>query len=123
MAAHEASTWRRYAYALIVWLDLLRESALRRDVAFGDHKDLIEEFQARVRAQNTTPSVMPELADKCTELTENLAVVTNDLAEERAVTATLRRIIAELDLGFSRPGEQSGNVTRLPAPRRRASRR
>ncbi|MEU9371046.1 hypothetical protein AB0D71_41700 [Streptomyces avermitilis] len=48
MAAHEASTWRRYAYALIVWLDLLRESALRRDVAFGDHKDLIEEFQARV---------------------------------------------------------------------------
>ncbi|MFD7017666.1 hypothetical protein [Streptomyces sp. NPDC059928] len=106
--------------------ELLRESTLRRDVAYGDHKDLVEEFQARVRAQSATPSVMQELVDKCTELKVKLAVVTNDLTKARAVTATLRRIIAELDLELQQAREeieQSGNVTRLPAPRRRTSRR
>nr|WTB34206.1 SDR family oxidoreductase [Streptomyces sp. NBC_00830] len=82
--------------------------------------------QARVRAQNVTPSAMQELADKCTELKEKLAVVTGDITKERAVTATLRRIVAELDLELQQAREeieQSGNVTRLPAPRPRASRR
>ncbi|MFE6755606.1 hypothetical protein ACFVDQ_18670 [Streptomyces sp. NPDC057684] len=57
---------------------------------------------------------------------EKLAVVTNDLANERAVTAILRRIVAELDLELQQAREdleQSGHVTRLPAPRRRTSRR
>lgn len=106
--------------------ELLRESGLRRDVAYGDHKDLVEEFQARVRAQNATPSAMQELADKYSELKEKLAAVTDDLTKERSVTAALRRIVAELDLELRQAREeleQSGNVTRLPAPRRRASRR
>ncbi|MFE6805427.1 hypothetical protein [Streptomyces sp. NPDC057696] len=69
---------------------------------------------------------MQELAPKCTELKEKLAVVTNDLAKERAVTAILRRIVAELDQELHQAREefeQSGHVTRLPAPRRRTSRR
>jgi hypothetical protein len=69
---------------------------------------------------------MQELADECTELKEKLTVVTNDLTKERAVTATFRRIVAELDLELQQGREeigQFGNVTRFPAPRRRASRR
>jgi hypothetical protein len=106
--------------------ELLRESALKRGVAYGDHKDLVQEFQARVRAQNVTPSAMQELAHKCTKLKEQLTVVTGDLTKERAVTATLRRIVAELDLELQQARdeiEQTGNVTRLPAPRPRTSRR
>jgi chromosome segregation ATPase len=69
---------------------------------------------------------MQELSDKYSELKEKLAAVTDELAKERSVTATLRRIVAELDLELHQAREeieQSGNVTRLPAPRRRASRR
>jgi chromosome segregation ATPase len=106
--------------------ELLREAGLRRDVAYGDHKDLVEEFQARVRAQNATPAALQELATKYGEVKEKLAAVTKALAKEQAVSAALRRIIAELDLELDQAREelrQSGNVTRLPAPRRRASRR
>ncbi|MDL2075817.1 hypothetical protein QNN03_05140 [Streptomyces sp. GXMU-J15] len=106
--------------------ELLRESGLRRDVAYGDHKDLVEEFQARVRAQNATPSAMRELADKYDVLKERLASVTEDLSKERAITATLRRIVAELDLELRQARDelaQSENVSTLPAPRRRAPRR
>jgi uncharacterized protein YigA (DUF484 family) len=106
--------------------ELLREAGLRRDVAYGDHKDLIEEFQARARAQHCTPSAMRELADQNRELKKKLATVTEALGKERAVTAALRRITAELDLELHQAREeleQSGNVTRLPTPRRRASHR
>ncbi|WP_121713742.1 hypothetical protein [Streptomyces sp. E5N91] len=106
--------------------ELLRESGLRRDVAYGDHKDLVEEFQARAKAQHCTPAAMQELADQKAELNKKLADATEALAKERAVTAALRRIIAELDLELDQAREelgQSGNVTRLPAPRRRPARR
>ncbi len=106
--------------------ELLRESGLRRDVAYGDHKDLVEEFQARAKAQRCTPAAMQELADQKAELNKKLADATEALAKERAVTAALRRIIAEIDLELDQAREelgQSGNVTRLPAPRRRPARR
>lgn len=105
--------------------ELLRESGIRRDVAYGDHKDLVEEFQARTKAKNATPAAMQELADKYVETKEELATVTQALAKERAVSAALRRIVAELDLELLQAVEeleQSGNVTRLPSPRRRAGR-
>ncbi|MFF2411683.1 hypothetical protein [Streptomyces sp. NPDC058092] len=102
--------------------ELLRESGLRRDVAYGDHRDLVEEFQARAKMQNTTPAAMQELADKYSEMKERLASVTNKLANEQAVSGALRRIVAELDLELAHTREeleQSGNITRLPAARRR----
>lgn len=102
--------------------ELLRESNLRRDVAYGDHRDLIEEFQARVKAQNATPAAMQELADRYGEAKEKLAAVTKKLANEQAVSAALRRIVAELDLELAHAREQleqPGTVTRLPAARRR----
>ncbi|MGK9465184.1 hypothetical protein ACSLFT_34920 (plasmid) [Streptomyces sp. G6] len=105
--------------------ELLRESGLRRDVAYGSHKDLVEEFHARVKAQSATPAAMQELADKYAEVKEKLAAITEEPAKERATGATLRRIIAELSLELDRAREelrQSGNVGRLPAPRRGVSR-
>ncbi|MFE6755605.1 hypothetical protein ACFVDQ_18665 [Streptomyces sp. NPDC057684] len=42
--------------------ELLCESTLRRGIAYGDRKDLVEEFPARVRARDATPSAMQELA-------------------------------------------------------------
>ncbi|KOG83715.1 MULTISPECIES: hypothetical protein [Streptomyces] len=86
--------------------ELLRESNLRRDVAYGDHRDLIEEFQARVKAQNATPAAMQELADKYGEVKERLAAVSKKLANEQAVSAALRRIVAELDLELMQAREK-----------------
>ncbi|MBQ1098062.1 hypothetical protein KBY55_18720 [Streptomyces sp. b94] len=106
--------------------ELLRESGLRRDVAYGDHKDLVEEFQARVKAQHCTPSAMQELAEENVQLKGRLAIATEALAHEQKTSAALRRIIAELDLELHQAQnglEHERNVTRLPAPRRSTPRR
>ncbi|MET9588700.1 hypothetical protein ABZY10_37585 [Streptomyces sp. NPDC006539] len=69
---------------------------------------------------------MQELADKYAEAKGKLAAVTEELAKEQVITSPLRRIVAELDLELRQAREeleQSENVTRLPATRRRASRR
>ncbi|MFE7752640.1 hypothetical protein [Streptomyces sp. NPDC057428] len=71
--------------------ELLRESSLRRDVAYGDHRDLVEEFQARLKAQKSTPAAKQELADKHSEVKEKLAAVTENLTKEQAVSAAPRR--------------------------------
>lgn len=105
--------------------ELLRESGLRRDAAYGDHKDLIEEFQARARAQHGTTAALQKLAAENATLKARLAGATAELAKDRAVIATLRRIIAELDLELTQALKELApfeKVTRLPAPRRRAAR-
>ncbi|UQX04710.1 hypothetical protein [Streptomyces sp. RerS4] len=117
-----AGTPLRSASGKLTASELLRES-LRRDVAYGDHRDLVEEFQARVKAQNARPAAMQELADKYSAVKEKLAAVTENFAKEQVVSAAPRRIVAELDLELMQAREeleQSRDVTRLPAPRRRA---
>ncbi|MCD9873703.1 hypothetical protein [Streptomyces guryensis] len=100
--------------------ELLRESGLRRDVVYGDHKDLVEEFQARARAQDHTPTLARSLADDNAQLKQKLAEIASALAKEREVTAALRRLIAELDLELhaAREDGRSSRVTNLPARRR-----
>jgi hypothetical protein len=101
--------------------ELLSESGLRRDVAYGDHKDLVEEFQARAKAQHCTPAAMRKLAEENAQLKDRLASVTKALTHEQATSAVFRRIIAELDLELHQAQdnlEHAGNVARLPAPRR-----
>jgi len=100
--------------------ELLRESGLRRDVVYGYHKDLVEDFQARVRAQQHTPAVAQSLADENAQLKQKLADATSALAKEREVTAALRRLVAEVDLELHAAREGSGpaRVTALPARRR-----
>ncbi|WP_127356759.1 hypothetical protein [Actinacidiphila soli] len=104
--------------------ELLRESGLRRDVVYGDHKDLVEEFQARVRAQQRTPAISQSLADENAQLQQKLADTAAALAKEREITAALRRLVAELGLELHAMREESGpaRVTALP-PRRRTSRK
>ncbi|MEU2387253.1 hypothetical protein ABZ606_21750 [Streptomyces sp. NPDC012461] len=103
--------------------ELLRESGLRRDVVYGDHKDLVEEFQARVRAQQRTPAISQSLADENAELKQKLSDAAAALAKELEITAALRRLVAELDLELNAMRENSGpaRVTALP-PRRRTGR-
>ncbi|MFI7288728.1 hypothetical protein ACIBRY_19060 [Streptomyces anulatus] len=86
-----AGTPLRSASGKLTASELLRESGLRRDGAYGDHKDLVEEFQARVKAQSATPAAMQELADKYSAVKEKLAAVTENLAKEQVVSAALRR--------------------------------
>ncbi|GAA3823968.1 hypothetical protein [Streptomyces chiangmaiensis] len=99
--------------------ELLRESGLRRDVVYSTHKDLVEEFQARARAQQHTPVLAQSLADENTQLKQKLTDAMSALAKEREVTATLRRLVAELDLELHAAREGSGpaRVTSLPARR------
>ncbi|MCJ0869491.1 hypothetical protein [Streptomyces sp. AP-93] len=106
--------------------ELLTEAGLRRDAVYRDHKDLVEEFQARIRAQGSTPSAIQKVIDDNAELKRKLAETKEVLGKEREISAALRRIVCELDLELTQAREELGSdaaVTRLPAPRRRPSRR
>jgi hypothetical protein len=99
--------------------ELITESGLRRDVAYG-HRDLIDDFRARLRAQDSTPSAFQHLADQNAELTDALADARKRLAAEQATAAVLRKALAELSLELQDAREELtalGNVTRLPARR------
>lgn len=104
--------------------ELLRESGLRRDVVYGEHKDLVEEFQARVRAQRHTPALAKSLAEENAQLKQKLAETASALAREGEVTAALRRLVAELDLELHavREGHGPTHIAHLPARRRSAPR-
>jgi hypothetical protein len=99
--------------------ELLRECGLRRDVAYGDHKNLIEEFQARTRAQQHTPAIAQSLADENAQLRQRLTDITSALAKEREMTATLRRLVCELDLELHAEREGSGTTRVIALPPRR----
>lgn len=99
--------------------ELIVESALRRDVVYADHPQLVEVFRTLVKAQNSRPTAIRDLADENADLTQKLAASRAELAEERAAAATLRRIIVELSLELSQAQDQrrdQRNVVRL-APR------
>jgi hypothetical protein len=57
-----AGTPLRSASGKLTVTELITESGLRRDVVYADSKDLVEEFQARVKAQDSTPEAMRDLA-------------------------------------------------------------
>ena len=78
----------------------------------------MEEFQARARAQDSTPEAMRDLARHNEELTRKLIEARAELAAERAAGTALRQVIAELSLELQQAREElaaAGNVTRLPA--------
>jgi hypothetical protein len=111
-----AGTPLRSATGKLTGTELITESGLRRDVVYGDHKDLVEEFQAQVKAQRCTPLAVRDVAAERDALAAQLAAVRQELARERSATAVLRKIAAELalELGQAR-AEPGGNVTRLPS--------
>ena len=86
-----------------------------------EHRDLIEEFQARVRAQDSVPDALSQLKADNERLAAELADTAAALAAERARTALLRRALAEasIELEHARQhGADDATVTRLPTARR-----
>jgi hypothetical protein len=116
-AAHRllAGTPLRSATGNLTGTELITESGLRRDVVYGDHKDLVGEFQARAKAQRSTPVALQNLAAERDTLAAELAAV----RQERSATAVLRRIAAELAIELDQARSEmaaSGKATLL-APR------
>ena len=96
--------------------ELVAESGLRRDVLY-EHRDLVDQFKARVKAQHSTPAALQVLSDERDTLLERLDAITIELGHERAITATLRRLATELSLELQQAREELAartNVTRMP---------
>lgn len=99
--------------------ELIAESDLRRDVVYR-HSDLIQDFQARAKAQDSTPIAMQELADENRKLKTEADDLRGELRQERGRGKTMRVIIAELSLELEQAKaelEGVSGVTRLPGPR------
>lgn len=112
-----AGTPLRSATGKLTVSELITESGLRRDVLYADYPNLVREFQARARAQDSTPLAAQELAGQNTRLKEKITEIKAELAGERAAGAMLRKAVAELSLELRQAREElasSRNVTRLP---------
>jgi chromosome segregation ATPase len=96
--------------------ELITESGLRRDIVYR-HTDLIQDFQARAKAQDSTPTAMQELADENRKLKSAVDDLKGELRQEQARSKTMRMIIAELALELEQAkAELAGlaGVTWLP---------
>ena len=97
--------------------ELVTESGLRRDIVYAAHRETVEEFQARVKAQNFTPTAAQQLTDELTRLRDQLTDAKTNLAHERAATAVLRRMVAEMSLELDQAKQElqaTTTLTRLP---------
>ena len=86
--------------------ELITESGLRRDVVYADHKDLVDDFRARVKAQHATPASIARVADDNRALKDENASLKAQLAAERETTKTLAKIIGELSLELHQAREE-----------------
>jgi hypothetical protein len=101
--------------------ELIAECGLRRDIVYGDHKDLVDEFKARAKVQNFTPQVAQHIAEDNAALRDALAKTKDELAAERERVRALVRATAELSLELDQAREElaaAQQVTRLPGARR-----
>jgi chromosome segregation ATPase len=95
--------------------ELITESGLRRDVVY-EHDSLVEDFQARVKAQNSTPTAMQELTDKYETVRKERDKVKAELTAEQNTNGILRKIVAELSLEIDQAKEElsaSQNITHM----------
>jgi regulator of replication initiation timing len=96
--------------------ELITECDLRRDIVYR-HTDLVQDFQARAKAQDSTPTAMQELADENRTLKAEADDLRDELRQERARTKTMRMIIAELSLELEQAKaelEGASGIARLP---------
>ncbi len=101
--------------------ELIAECGLRRDIVYGDHKDLVDEFKAQAKAQSFTPQAAQRVADENAALTDALAKTKDELAAERERVSALVRATAELSLELDQARDElaaAQQVTRLPGARR-----
>ncbi|MBL3802977.1 hypothetical protein [Streptomyces sp. BRB081] len=94
--------------------ELIIESGLRRDAVYGDHKDLVEEFQAQVRAQSFTPDAVQKVAEENAALKQDLEDTRAALAIERERNSALVRMAAELSLELEQARAELGSAQRVP---------
>lgn len=75
--------------ALAVWAtaasELITECDLRRDIVYR-HTDLVQDFQARAKARDSTPTAMQELADE----NRQFKAGAEDLRDERLLVRRIR---------------------------------
>ena len=99
--------------------ELITESGLRRDVVY-DHKDLVEEFQAQVKAQGSLPDALRETAEQNAALKKELEETKAALVAERNRNDALVRAAAELSLELAQAQQElaaAQHVGRLPIAR------
>jgi cell division septum initiation protein DivIVA len=94
--------------------ELITESGLRRDVVYGDHKDLVDDFQARVKAQHATPDSITRIADENRALKDQNNALKNQLSEEHETTKTLAKIIGELSLELHQARDELTTLQQIP---------
>ena len=115
-----AGTPLRSTSGKLTGTELITESGLRRDVVYGDHKELVEEFQARAKAQNAVPLAIEKIAEQNRALTEEIAILKADLAAERQSNKVLAKVAVELSLELEQAREElagDSKIARLPMPR------
>ncbi|RJO74189.1 hypothetical protein D5S18_18725 [Nocardia panacis] len=115
-----AGTPPRSSTGSLTGSELIVESGLRRDVVYGSHKDLVEEFQARVKAQHDVPEAVAKVNDENRVLREEIITVRAQLADGRRKGKTLAKFIAELSLELEQIREeleQASSITQLSSRR------
>ncbi|NNG41315.1 hypothetical protein HJ588_18820 [Flexivirga sp. ID2601S] len=99
--------------------ELITESGLRRDVVYGDHKNLVDDFQTRAKAQHQTPASIAQVADENRALKTENADLRRQLDAGRQTTTTLVKVATELSLELQQARAeiaQLRQVQRLPKP-------
>jgi hypothetical protein len=99
--------------------ELIAESGLRRDVVYEHDKtdQVVQDFLARAKAQQTVPAAMRQLTDDRERLARELAETKTALAAECAKVKTLMKVAAELSLELEQARDElaaAAKVTRLP---------
>jgi chromosome segregation ATPase len=118
-----AGTPLRSTSGKLTTTELITESGLRRDVVY-EHDSLVEDFQARVKAQNSTPTAMQELTDKYETVRKERDKVKAELTAEQNTNGILRKIVAELSLEIDQAKEElsaSQNITHMADHARRSA--
>lgn len=109
-----AGTPMRSTTGKLTSTDLITESGLRRDVVYGDHKNLVDDFKARVKAQHATPNSIARIADENRMLKNENDALKTQLAEERETTKTLAKIVGELSLELHQAREELASLRQVP---------
>jgi hypothetical protein len=106
----------RTASGRLTVTELIAESGLRRDIVYADHKDLAEEFQARVKAQDSTPEAMRELAERNAELDSQLCALRAELSLELMQAKEELAALGNVTMLRAHP-QQLSQVARTRQPR------
>ncbi|MEV4506014.1 hypothetical protein [Streptomyces klenkii] len=84
-------------------------------MVYGDHKNLVYEFQARVKAQNSAPAAVEKVHEQNKALKEEIRALKADLATEREKSKVLTKIAVELSLELDQARQELGSASAVPS--------